>query len=77
MSEAVSICNQTEWPFSFTDTYFQFDLELGRKLATRLHVFFFFMCVCYVVACVLFCALAGCRILLFFLVDFIRGSSEF
>ena len=28
-SEIVSICNRTEWPFSFTDTYFWFDLVLG------------------------------------------------
>ena len=34
----VSICKRTGWLFSFTDTYFRFDFELGRKLATRLLV---------------------------------------
>ena len=62
-SEAESICNRTEWPFSFTNSYFRFDQVLERKVATKLYVcvFFFSLCICYVVAWVLFCALAGCR----------------
>ena len=40
--EAVSICKRTEWLFSFSDTYFWFDFELRRKVATRR-----FVCVCY------------------------------
>ena len=36
MSGAVSICDRTEWPFSFIDTYFRFDLVLGREVSTRL-----------------------------------------
>ena len=38
MSEVVSICNRTEWPFSFTDTYLRFDYALMRKVATQLYV---------------------------------------
>ena len=54
MSDAVSICNRTGWLFSSTDTYLRFEFELGRNVATRLFVFY--VCFCFVVACVLFCA---------------------
>ena len=47
ISEAVSICKQTGWLFSFTDTHFS-GLTLSReKIATRLCVFLFslrFLC---------------------------------
>ena len=41
MSEAVFTCKQTGWLLSFTDTFFRFDLELGKKVATKLRVFLF------------------------------------
>ena len=40
---------------------------LGREVATRLYVFFFVVCICYMVTCVLFCTLVGCRILFYVL----------
>ena len=46
MSEAVSICKRTGWLFSFTDTYFRFDFELGRNVATRLFVCVFLFSLC-------------------------------
>ena len=57
MSEGVSICKRTGWLFSFTDT-FPVWLSLGEKLLPD--CVFFSVCV-YVVACLLFCALMGCR----------------
>ena len=36
-------------------TYFRFDLVSRRKVAIRLYMFFFDVCVCYVVKCVILC----------------------
>ena len=58
MSEAVSNCNQKEWSFSFTDTYFLFYWSWGEQLLAD-WVFSFSICVWYEVACVLFCVLMG------------------
>ena len=63
MFDAVSICKRTGRLFSFTNTYFWFDFEFGRKVTTRLFVCIFLFNLCYVVACLLFCAPVGCRIL--------------
>ena len=55
--EAVSICNQAKWPFSFTDTDFRFDLVLGEKVATRLFVcvFLCYLCLSCGHLCVILC----------------------
>ena len=55
MPKAVSICNRTEWLFSFSDTYFRLDFELGRKVATRLFVCFSFPSVLCGCLCVVLC----------------------
>ncbi len=44
MFEVVSICNRTKWPFSFTGTYFRFNLVLVRKKGWN--VFFLFCLFC-------------------------------
>ena len=54
MSEAMSICNWTERPFSFTDTYFRFDLVFGKKDCHQtVCMFFFAVCVCLSLVCYL------------------------
>ena len=71
MFKAVSLCNRTEWPFNFTDTYFCFDLVLVRKVATGLYIFLFCRCLLCGRLCVI---LVGCRIPLYVLAFYARNN---
>ena len=51
MSEVVSICNRTVWLFSFSDTYFLFDLVFRRKVSLRRFVCVFLSCLCLLCGC--------------------------
>ena len=63
ISEAMSTCGWTGWPFNYTATYFQFDFGFGRKVTTRLFVF------------VLWCWWLLCEVCLLFMAQSIAAAA--